>query len=342
MSAASPRAAKPHARAFAATLRSAAGEVLGTTWGGTVCWFPRKPSMLAAVSADGRGETVIRCGWCPGCRELDRRRLARRIAAHFEHSKEILWLVIVECPLREQSKCVYRLRRRVTVNWRSGFFRISSGAVALIAAGTKPNLRASGSRYGYYGQCSKIRRSRGLRAWNLVTAGLLRSRDEWGEQRKRFYWRGLAPAERDRFEVTTRGGLSKRHAGHSRGVRAIRGDVGIYPPEAWRPPRLNRRRGPESRRTAAPDRLSPAIADLIQRVLHQPAPRQSPVIAAAAKPRPSALACQVDAARAADRTSGRNPEASSGGRYTSSRQAVRAEIDAWLARMLAKPRGGGG
>ncbi len=69
------------ARAFAATWRDSKDEIVATTWGGTMCWFPRKPWRLR-IAHEGF-EHVIRCRECPGCLEFERRRLADRLHAYF-------------------------------------------------------------------------------------------------------------------------------------------------------------------------------------------------------------------------------------------------------------------
>lgn len=75
MAGATPRAA------FAATWRDDQGAVVGTTYGGTMCLWPRKPWRIR-ITREGF-EHVIRCGECPGCLEFERRRLAERLHAKY-------------------------------------------------------------------------------------------------------------------------------------------------------------------------------------------------------------------------------------------------------------------
>ena len=75
------------AQAFAATWRKPeTGEIVGTTWGGTMCWWPRRPWAMK-FAGDGF-EGIVRCGECPGCLEFDRRRLADRLHAKYSSQAE--------------------------------------------------------------------------------------------------------------------------------------------------------------------------------------------------------------------------------------------------------------
>ncbi|HVB80795.1 MAG TPA: hypothetical protein VNE82_12725, partial [Candidatus Binataceae bacterium] len=150
-SAALPRASQPPAngaRAFspyAALLRDerdAERPVVGTTWGGTICWSPRKPSKLAAVSSDGRSEHVIRCGECAGCREFFRRRQARRLHALYGDGKREVWILEVAVSIGEQSALCERMNRTRLLSGVSGFFRLSPREIALIVVGPKPRPAA--------------------------------------------------------------------------------------------------------------------------------------------------------------------------------------------------------
>lgn len=67
--------------AFAATWRNQEGDVVGTAFGGTMCWMPRKPWTLRIVR-EGYAH-IVRCGECPGCLEFERRRLAARLVAQY-------------------------------------------------------------------------------------------------------------------------------------------------------------------------------------------------------------------------------------------------------------------
>lgn len=280
----------------------------------------------------------MRCRWCPGCLEFERRRLAQRVHTHFSATEEKLWLVLIECPPHSTARVAAAVRRRRTVRWSSGFSRVSRSTVALIAAGAKPRLRACGSLSGCCVSVTAIRRSRGLRAWSNYTAGLLVTRDEWGEQTKRWYWRGLAPAEKESFDVSTRVGLVARNPGCTQGIRAVRDGVGLYPPEAWRPPRLNRRRGALERRTNGPLQISATLKALIQQALSAPLARKSPVIAGARERASSSLAVVPDGAGAPDRNRRANSNYVTGGVMQVLDYSTDAPFSEWAHRMITKAR----
>ncbi len=247
-----------------ASVRSLDGEILGSTDASTICWAPRKPSALAAYDERGR-EHVIRCGWCGGCREFDRRRLAKRLVAHYREFDGDLWLVI-PCALSFQSNLCARLHRNRLVEFDPGFYRLGASEVALVVRGAKPNVHRVRALERAGAKVFKVQRSRGERGWRPLTVGILRSRDEYGEQTKRFYHRGLPKAERERWSVTTRGGIRKRHPELGVGVRAFDGRASIYPPEAWRPFRLARRRGPIERRISKTTPIASVLENMMPRL----------------------------------------------------------------------------
>lgn len=342
--------------ARAATFRDLTGAVVGATWGGTICWFPRRPSKLVAVSERGDAEHVIRCGWCPGCRELDRRRLADRLIQWAAKVTGDLWLVIIDVPLRLQSTIAAKLKRTASLASACGFYRLDENSFAMIVAGRRPQVLLRRSLYSLKTSARRIARSRGRRAFNLVTSGILYSRDLWGQWRNRFYHRGLPRLERDRWLVSTAGGIRKRHAATGIGVRGVRGDVSLYPPAAWMPPRLARRSGPVDRRTRDPIQIGNVITDLLEQARRQPARGvQSPAKSRGGTPRliPSGeievrtgrgdmtatprppLVPVVASNLAAGRTflntgSLRSNEAG----YKGSRHLSAGDLDAWTARML--------
>ncbi|HVA40626.1 MAG TPA: hypothetical protein VNF49_08170, partial [Candidatus Binataceae bacterium] len=286
-----PRASQPPAngaRAFspyAALLRDerdAERPVVGTTWGGTICWSPRKPSKLAAVSSDGRSEHVIRCGECAGCREFFRRRQARRLHALYGDGKREVWILEVAVSIGEQSALCERMNRTRLLSGVSGFFRLSPREIALIVVGPKPRPAAVRMLRQRSWTLSKVRLSRGLRAWSDLTRGLLVSREFWERWTNRFYHRGLPPPEKESFAIATRGGLLKRHRELREGARAWRDGVALYPPEAWRPPRP---KVPKRELRAHSGQPLSTIGELLKRLLAKgdgaaAAPR-SPVIAGA-------------------------------------------------------------
>lgn len=346
----------------AATFRDALNRVVGTTYAGTVCWFPRKPSQFAAVDPDGDRASILRCGWCLGCRELDRRRLAARLVKHFAEFEGNLWITVIEGERRELAHLAHKVRRASATPFEAGYLRLGSAAVGLIARGARPRPKVPASSGPRRMFSYRLKRSRGRRAWREATAGMMVSRDDYGEQTKRFYVRGLAAADKDQWTVTTKGGVGKLYAAMPVGVRAYANAVGVYAPEAWKPPKLVRRRGPESRRVARV-RSEPTVAgELFGKLFESIAASAFPVNRRTAEPSASSVTGKVVRS-----TSGNSARASANGgeagsvesrtltdppflrsqtnsyssvSYLSSEPTNKAYIDAWLKRMLDRSRGG--
>jgi hypothetical protein len=254
----------PDARA--ALLRDESGEIVGTTWGGTVCWFPRKPRQFAAVERESGDETILRCGFCAGCRELERQWLCQRLCEKYRHVGEDLWLIIVEAPQSLHGFISRSLLRRRKLKLERALYRLGSSSCVFLARGTKPSMSAlRGFRFKV--TVHRVPKSRGKRAWALLTAGMLKPRDEYGEWTNRYYHRGLPARPREfHFAVSTRGGISRRHA-TSHYARAWRDGVSIEPPAVWKLPRLNHRKGPERRRPAHAANVDELLAQIFQRAV---------------------------------------------------------------------------
>jgi hypothetical protein len=219
---------------YAAILRDESGEIIGTTYGCAQCHTPKRSKRgrhrFAAVDADG-SETIIRCGDCPGCRELDRQRLAQRLVEHFKEFAGEIWIIVARCEPGCHRRLAAGVHRSNRTAVEPGFFLLAGDHVAFLALGKKPSpvffrRRASSVRI------EKIRRSRGRRAWAIVTAGVAAARSETFEPwQNRFYHRGLKPLARDRdwkFSARFAPGLSK--TAHAGGVRAFRAGVSIHLP----------------------------------------------------------------------------------------------------------------
>lgn len=265
------------ANAFAATFRDQEGRVVGYTSGSTVCWYPRKPSKLAAVSDDGRRETIIRCGFCLGCRELDRRRLADRLVKHYREEKQPIWLVHVQSST--VGSHISRIRRSLMRRLPNcaGFYRSGQAGAVLIVVGPRPTLHALTMRTPVGITIEGVSRPNRRRAWRSATRGMMVSRDEYGEQTNRYYHRGLPPREKERWAVATRAGIRSRHRTVAVGVRAVRDDVSLHPPEAWRLPRLLKRKGPERARFASPILIGSTVPNVLAAAFASAAASASPV-----------------------------------------------------------------
>ncbi len=274
---------EPRIWRFDAPLKNQAGDVVGAIWGGTVCWYPRKPSKFASIGQDG-AESTLRCRECPGCREFERIRLARdRLAAHYGKSRADLWVVEVcaaaavdsgrspHLQRGEQSaalaerRAIDRLALRLRLKLRYtdahhsllGWSRAGAGAVRFLVSGefaARTMRRLAAALGASRPAVRQVRRRRGAytrRSFRRLTAGMLVARDEYGEQRNRFYFRGLpaAPAPQRR-QVSTRGGIAERHSlGRERAwsVRGWKNGVTLELPQAFairvRRPRRDARRG---------------------------------------------------------------------------------------------------
>ena len=264
-----------------ATWRERGGDVVAATYGGTLCWFPRRPWRLRI--ADDQFQHVIRCGECPGCLEFDRRRLADRLVqAYHADRKELaasssarvdarsplgrrtkgeLFAVRVFCPVERHASLYHNLARRPLLDARRGFFRLGRGSFAFLTS--RPGsvgdaLKAARLKY----RVERIRLSRGRRAWRSITAGILVAREAYGENLNRWYARGLPKADRRKWNVIK---LSKyKPYDRRRSPRAWkRGDLFLVPPAYWTATRATRQ---AIRKTMA-IATSPELAAAIQTVV---------------------------------------------------------------------------
>ncbi len=250
---ATPRAA------FAATWRDDQGAVVGTTYGGTMCLWPRKPWRIR-ITRDGF-EHVIRCGECPGCLEFERRRLAARLHAKYSSANDIakdttavggvgsaglargqrraLFLIRIFAPIDAHASIAHSLHRRRGVELEPGMWRLGATSFALLCRSVTC-IRAVLKRMGLKHRIEPLRLSRGRRAFRNLTAGLLVAREIYGEQRNRWYARGLPKADRLKWEVKKIG----KYASYDRwrSPRAeIQSRVVLVPPDVWRLSRPDRR-----------------------------------------------------------------------------------------------------
>ena len=241
------------AQAFGATWRDqATGEVVGTTWGGTMCWWPRRPW---AIKFAGDGfEGVVRCGQCPGCLEFDRRRLADRLHVKYSPvpgtpfgksgaappasgnrlrtSVAHLFVIRIWAPLADHAALSHKLHRRRGLELEPGFFRLGSRSFALLSR-EMTHIRAILRSLGLEHRIEAVRMRRRRRAWRVITAGVLVAREVYGEQVKRWYAPGLPPAAKQSWEVEKHAMEKPWH--RTSGARARRsGSVVLVPPEVWR------------------------------------------------------------------------------------------------------------
>jgi hypothetical protein len=182
----------------AATWRDLSSGPIATTDARTMCYFPRRPGRLRAVR-DGF-TSVLRCRDCPGCYEFDRRRLAARLQAHYQNFTGQLWCARIRAPAEDHSRLARNLHRRSSLALEPGLYRCGAGSFQVLGRDEKL-LRAALSELGRPFRLWRIRLGRGRATWSRVTAGLLVSRAQYGEQTKRWYVAGLKPAEKLTWSV---------------------------------------------------------------------------------------------------------------------------------------------
>lgn len=244
--------------AFAATWRNEQGAIVGKTFGGTMCLWPVKPWRIR-FHKDGF-EGVMRCRECPGCLEFDRRRMADRLQCKYStrlqqgagtsrptsrrrgaqggSAPDSLFIVRIWAPLDQHASISHKLHRRRGLELEPGMWRLGAGSFGLISRSRDP-LPALLKRLGLRHRIEPLRLSRGRRAWRVLTAGLLVAREIYGEQRNRWYARGLPPADRQKWEVQKIG----KYESYSR-ARSPRAWTGrklvLVPPEVWQLRRTDR------------------------------------------------------------------------------------------------------
>jgi hypothetical protein len=222
---------------FAATWRNSQGEIVGSTFGGTMCWMPLKPWSLRIVREGWSG--IVPCGECPGCLEFYRRRLADRLKARYGSARDLLYLIRIYAPIEHHAALSRKLHRRRGVELEPGFIRLGATSFAVLSHVKRlPPLSLRGEVLGT--RTEPIRLSRGRRAWRSATAGMLVAREAYGEQINRFYVRGLAPAEKESWNVLTKSG--GRGYSRARDPRVWKyGNLSLVPPEVWSLGRADRR-----------------------------------------------------------------------------------------------------
>lgn len=242
---------------LAATWRNQAGEIVSSTFGGTMCLMPRMPWSLRI---EREGDTlIVPCGECPGCLEFYRRRLGDRLHAKYGASDGKLYLHRIYAPLEHHAALFRKLHRRRGLVLEPGFFRLGATSFAVIAhARVLPPLYLGGVRLET--RTEAIRLTRCGRAWRTATSGMLVAREVYGEQTNRFYIRGLPAAEKQSWNVLTHSGAK----GYSR-ARDPRvwtsANLVLVPPEVWSLGRADRGRiRRDLRRASSPEGVARVMA----------------------------------------------------------------------------------
>jgi len=239
------------------------GVQVGSVSAVAMCLWPRRPSSLSIESPDGRMRGVVPCGFCAGCRELARQRLAKRLAAHYGRARGELWLVLIDSPVEEHARLATSVRRSLTTrSWR-GFFRIGASCVAFIADGPRASQCAPRSRIGRKARFYPVRRPSRPRAWRLLTRGLAVVNDEFPKWANRYYHRGLPRPEKRTWILNTTSGVRSRSGSFKSGVRAVYDEVAITTPRDLRIPRLKRRCGPVLARSSVLEKIGGILSALV-------------------------------------------------------------------------------
>src|SRR5271166_2960573 len=248
-----------------------------------MCWFPRKPWRLR-IEREGF-EHVIRCSECPGCLEFERRRLADRFAARYGAKGGELFTVRVSAPLELHRELSDKLHRRRHLELEPGFARLGVGSFAILSRECVEVRRVLGE-LDLKHRVERVRLKRGRRAWRSLTAGIAVSRDSYGEHVKRFYFRGLPAAEREKWEIVKVG--KYRTYDRLRSARAWKdGNLVLVPPEIWAMRRVDRVALRKSMSMAGSPELAVAIAQVLARVSITKPQTTTQLLRSPAKPVPS-------------------------------------------------------
>ena len=255
---------------YAGTWRDANQDVVATVYGGTQCQAPRDPRSLAAVTADGGYEAILRCRDCEGCRRYEKLLLQRRLAEHFKDHEGELWALTLTGPVEFENPL--KLPSSLT-RWLPacvGMIRRGLHGLVLIVAGSRPPRRAPSSPPGWRLTVEKLMASRGARAFAKCASGLMIPREQYGRQTNRWYVRGLKPLPKETFIVQRQGGIRKRHPEAKGGLRAWRDGFTLYASQktnviewlkamrSWRSQRLDRSSLTRGRAGGAPSSASQA------------------------------------------------------------------------------------
>lgn len=318
------------------------GNIDHVVLGSTSCERPRAPKHLAAATDDGFFEHVLRCRDCDGCRRYECLLLRRRLAEHFKSEVQPLWLVIVQASIEKQSGLRAKLyRTRNSCDW-FGFFRLGQTGFALIARGARPTLYARGCFKSCAVKIIRLRTPARARAWRVASAGVLISRSTYGQNRNRFYVRGLARVKDETFAIMRAGGIRKRHPEAKGGMLAWRDGLVLMPSDRTRVASLLgvlRGGGGRSGATLTVNRQRPkaAVPGSVMTGFRDVARAHG-----VARDASTAVVTPVKHARATTFLPDAGLNSIKYGGDASSKHSLESFASDWLSRMLAKSRGAGG
>lgn len=233
------------------------------------------------------------------------------------------------------------MHRRPRLELEPGFARLGTDSFGVVTRSRRSiplALRALGLQH----RIEPIHLTRGRRAWNALAAGLLVSRDAYGEDLNRYYFRGLPRAETESWDMIK----IRPYAAYSRrsSPRAwTSGNLVLVPPEVWRLGRSERRSlMRQAARASSPEgvaRVMEIVRDVaVARSLSIPTPASSqpPVDREALLRSYRHVARVADAASASEPSIPSDPPSSEMGGYASS---VHSACVPQLATGLCAPGG---
>jgi hypothetical protein len=189
---------KGRRRDYGARWVDADGRELGVTNAETMCLAPRYPHRLRI--SNGQYDHVIRCGICPNCVELDRRRLAERFRRAYEKHDGPLFFVQFKADIPTQNRLVRSARRARRLHVQSQLVRLGPGWAGLLVRDPH-ELEAWFAAREVETRTEPIRLKRGRRAFRRVAAGLAIARVRYGKNVNRYYGRGLPPVDKQSWSV---------------------------------------------------------------------------------------------------------------------------------------------
>ncbi len=264
----------------------------------TMCWYTRLPWFLVARRPGF--ETKLSCRDCPGCREFEALRLARRLAKTYRDraaaeasspsglcllsiSNKVsppprLFEVRIYCPKELHAALNRKMHRWLNVEIEPGFFR--AGVESFNVLSSSPSelverLRRRKFRLGV----RPLGRLDRARSWRHVARGLIVARDVYGENINRFYCLGLAPADKETFKVENID--EYKHFDRGSDPRATSEELGdLVPAQVFKLQRgLRLRMRNTFRRATSPeavDSIMPDVLALVRRVADQRTMRFTP------------------------------------------------------------------
>lgn len=237
--------------------RDGEGNTVATVWGATACLNPRHPRDLSAATEDRGFEHVMRCRDCDGCRRYENLLLRRRLVEHFKTRRKPLWMIVIEPSSSWRGVSATRASLMRCLPGLMGFFRLSTGRLALLVEGSRPTRSVISSSTVCCVAVRRLKEPSSLRSFRSCASGMLVPRSEWGRQVKRFYHRGLPQLPKETFYLERRGGIRKRHPEALQGHRAWRDGLTLYPSDRARFSEfieLVRRSSRHDSRNSAPNR----------------------------------------------------------------------------------------